>query len=157
METERMNVTMAVDPGVRKGYGVAIFSGSRLVGASMEKNMHTFLNYCEGVYNVTECVIEMPVVRATGQQKGRQSDIIDLAAATGIFMGMLSRCYTGVTLTVVYPEQWKRQIPKDIACSRIRERLTDEEVSSLPRRVTNDMLDAIGIGFWKFDRERALV
>jgi hypothetical protein len=158
METEeRINVTMSVDPGVTKGFAIALFCGSRLVAATMEKDIQLYLKYCQGMYNVTYCVLEIPVVRQTGQQKGRQTDITDLAIACGRLIGHLSEAYPNVKLECIPPEKWKKQIPKKIGNERVAARITDEELDILPKRMNSDILDAIGIGFWKYDRERALV
>lgn len=157
MEAQRVKVAMALDPGCRKGHGIALFIDGRVIWAGMVKDLSIAVLSWVHTYQVTDLIIEIPVVRQTGQQKGSQKDIIDLALAAGTAVGKIVMAWPTCQVEEVVPEKWKRQIPKDIACHRIKERLTAVEKSCLPAKLTNDILDAIGIGFWKFDRERALV
>ena len=155
---QRINCGLAIDPGGRaKGNAVSLFAESSLFRTDMVRDFPGYIHALSSSYNVHSMLVEMPVVRQTGQQKGRQSDIVDLAVEVGRVIATVAQYFPDCIILTVKPEEWKRNIPKTIGCKRILERLTEEEKSVLPARASTDILDSIGIGFHVFDRSRALV
>lgn len=144
---------IAIDPGLSKGLGWALFTlgDGRLVRAGFERGRDAFRKL-PIVPTVIEGALELPVVRSTGYQKGRQSDIIQLAVVVGQIRG----AYPHVRWQEVTPEQWKKQIPPKIADQRVRERLTKEELTCV-QVFRPDVWAAIGLGFHCFSKHRALL
>lgn len=152
-------VTLSVDPGV-KGCGVAVWDSGILQHAayvrrygdtrctSMSDTIAGFIP----VWKLGGLIIEMPRVYQGAKQKGDPNDLIELAAVVGAICSE----FTGYPTTILYPQDWKRQIPKPekgkeyIVETRVRKRLLDEELAriKLPRaaKLKLDVWDAIGIG-----------
>jgi hypothetical protein len=147
---------IGIDPGVTKGNAYAIFEDKRLFAAGMTKDLYKTLQ--ELGLEFTEAAIEVPVVRPLKYQKGRQKDIVDLAVAAGKAQAIITIFGhpTDFCCSTFSPETWKGQLPKKIACSRILKSLTWEEQAVLPKKYTDDVIDAIGIALYMVDPERAL-
>jgi hypothetical protein len=152
----RLCVGMSVDPGVHKGHGVALFCGNRLVEARMVRDLSTYLDHVRASFDIHTLIVELPVIRQTARQKGRQSDIVNLSVAVGKVIAQVCQVFPAVQIVQVKPEEWKGQLPKRVGVERVRGRLAAEELEMLPLRPTTDVFDAIGIGFHAFDRARAL-
>lgn len=156
MKKKKERRSLACDPGVTKGHAIAVFDDVCLESVQMVQDFGKWATEFSKDFEVDELALELPVVRQARLQKGRQSDIVNLAAAAG---GVVSTCillWPDCAATMYKPEEWKGQLPKKIACDRIKDRLTIMEKLRLPKRLSHDMLDAIGIGFHCFDRARSL-
>lgn len=133
----------SVDPGVHR-CAVALWAGNGLRGVGWWTK-----GDCKGSLPL---VIEVPQVYGTRSQKGRQSDIVDLAVAAGMCASALaSPTYTS-SVYMVRPMTWKGQVPKRIHQQRILDSLTPYEISQIPEGGRKDTLDAIGIGLWALGR-----
>ena len=102
---------------------------------------------------ISTVAIEKMQVYDSAQQKGRQSDLIDLSICTGAVM---FGCKNFVSSFVLYtPAEWKKQVPKKVMEDRIKKKLTDEEKSyvNLPARYkAHNVYDGIGIGLFHHGR-----
>lgn len=152
----KLKRTLACDPGVTKGHAIAIFDGLHVERVEMVKDFNQWAKAFAFDHDVLELAMEMPVVRRTSLQRGRQSDIVNLASSAGGVMGICSLIWPNCTIIVYKPEEWKGQLPKKVGCERVKSRLTASELSGLPKRISHDLLDAIGIGFRAFDPSRRL-
>lgn len=156
---------LCVDPGLR-GCGVAEFENEKLVKAGYVKNpvggrgyvahaamgeaVHEMFDYW--LYDLV--LIEHPrIYPGSQQQKGDLNDIVDVAAVGAA----VATCFVSVVSTV-FPSDWKGQVPKQKMLARIKAAILPEElhrVQQTNKSDTEDILDAIGIGFWKLGRINA--
>jgi hypothetical protein len=145
---------VSCDPGVNKGHGVAVWSGGKLVRAYLMPRDGMIVE----ADPAATLAVEIPVVRDTSLQKGSQKDITNLAIAAGMLIGRHQRSFASVV--EVYPEQWGGQVPAHIKFERILQRLTPEERNCIEKpalkKLNEDVLAAIGIGFLIFSPDRAL-
>jgi hypothetical protein len=184
-----MSYAVSIDPG-KLQCGVAIFSEKRLISAILAKNLinkpgedgpAVWVNTAKAVWEaivwsggtngptgvihlcqrIGTLVLEVPVVRKAGLQKGSQDDVLTLAGVDGAIASLLSdmqsndelvsSCYRHELQVKHYkPEQWKGQAPKAVMCARIMDRLTPDEKKSIdptvPKSLLSNVHDAIGIG-----------
>jgi Holliday junction resolvasome RuvABC endonuclease subunit len=152
----RTKYVIGIDPGVTKGFGYAVFKNRTLILAGMTKDLY---KTCKDMdIEFEEAAIETPVVRPLKYQKGRQKDIVDLAIAAGKAQAIVTMFghETDFCCITFSPETWKGQLPKKIACARVLAALSEEEKAVLPKKYTDDVLDAIGIAMHSADSARAL-
>lgn len=135
---------IAIDPGVSKGYGYAVFKAGLLIKAGIAGTV--FKLPTEGVI---EGVIEIPVIR---RSTPRAKDITDLSISVGIVEGVHNK----VKWRRIPPEAWKGQLPKSISKERILARLHPFEIAIIQNRKRDDVWDAIGVGLFAFT-DRSLV
>lgn len=144
----------SVDPGCVKGHGVALWKENGELASAFLIPSEDPVIVWGGVL-----VIEIPVVRQTGLQKGSQRDIVNLALAAGKLIGTNSNRFQSVV--ELCPEQWAGQIPKDVKYKRILERLTEDEKASIDwpkqKALRMDVVEAIGIGLHIFSPARSLM
>lgn len=104
----------------------------------------------------TDCVLERPVVRnaASSGSKGDPNDVLLLGILCGAIA--LSQHRAGVRVTMIKPEEWKGQTPKDISVERSQARLAPSELArvKLPtaKGLAHNVWDAVGIGLWATGR-----
>jgi len=162
-----VNTLIAIDPGVRNA-GCAVFVGGQLAEAVLfapldgadhfkgEAVARLFRWYLEprAHLRLEAAICELPQVYSTAQQKGRQSDLIDLAVVCGA-IGQVASDH-GLPTRFINPRVWKGQTPKDITTARAQVELTpDERVRvKLPKQgsLHHNVWDAIGIGLWGVGR-----
>ena len=133
----------SVDPGVHR-CAVALWAGNGLRGVRSWTR--------GGALGYLPIVIEVPQVYDTRGQKGRQSDIVDLAVAAGMCASALAGPTYASSVYMVRPMIWKGQVPKKIHQQRILDSLTPAEITVIPETGRKDTLDAIGIGLWALGR-----
>lgn len=169
MEIEKVTFRISCDPGcARKGYAFAFFVHEpskplRLNHCGMASSLTDFLSDFVSFNNdLTHFAMEIPVVRQTAHQRGSQKDIVNLAIAAGKVLGEAKMKFPDCTIQEVLPEQWKGQLPKEIANMRTFNALRKDEKEAFEsgeykKSNANDVLDAIGIGLHHWDRQRALI
>ena len=147
---------IAIDPG--KVTGFAEFDdpyGSSLLRRATVCTEEECLMLIENVAPIRQgksagdCLIEIPQVYPGQQQKGDQNDLIKLAVMVGRYSDRATAC--GFRVTLVKPRAWKGQLPKDVCWRRVRETLTQDELTrlkKLPKSRAHNMHDAIGLGTW---------
>lgn len=159
---------ISIDPGVR-GCGCAYWEDGLLKAATyvkargdgqgqraqawlpMAKAVSEWAMSTVGGLGSPICVIELPRVYPGARQKGDQNDLIELAAVVGAIVAMLD-----VLTAVMYPYEWKGQVPKKIHHERAKKRLSAEELSTvtLPsaKGLQHNVYDAIALGLVHLDR-----
>lgn len=156
---------VAIDPGVR-GCGIAKFcvETKELYEAFYLPNPMAKGDDYEAVYSmasavfgkstdITEGIIECPMVYSASKQKGRQSNILALAGVSYATSTLLFDY--GITCQKVLPYEWKGQVDADIMLKRIEKRLNGIEIlaiRSCAQRLRHNVIDAIGIGLYKLGR-----
>jgi hypothetical protein len=149
---------VSVDPGLRS-CGVAYWKEGVLQAAqlvlgdkkardaaawrAMTDNLHHEVLDFTG----SPVAIEFPQVYRYG--KGDPNDLLQLAVIVG-------GCFSWTDNLHVYrPREWKRQVPKNIMCQRIQDRLTEEErrrVALPVPSLAHNVWDAVGIGLHHLGR-----
>lgn len=140
---------MSVDPGVRK-CGVAVWRSGALVRAYTTAEAPEgevppeLLELPSDAVWVVETPRSYPVLRVTHR------DVARLRSAAFA----IETAVQPSTWRVVYPADWKGQMPKRVCRERIRGRLAPEELDCVAGRVTHDAWDAVGVGLWALGRFR---
>lgn len=137
---------MAIDPGVKKS-GWALFDEEGYLVQCEHQDNESFEEWLERT--AYETVIEMPRVYGGRSTRGDTQDLLNLSYQVGRF-SMLA----GYT-TLVHPQTWKGQLPKDVCARRVLSRLAEEERARIPKLAKSrlhNVLDAIGIGMWRLGR-----
>ena len=160
-----MSCLLAVDPGIR-GSGIAVFNHGTLVHASYVRSTRAhgdgpaevlamaqaIMTRCTNHFlAVTEIVVEWPQVYRAGKLKGDPNDLLPLAAVAGALAAIKS----GAISSRYRPNEWKGQLPKDVANARVLARLTAFEhptIESTPKPHLHNVIDAIGIGLHHLGR-----
>lgn len=161
---------LAVDPGIARP-GLAVFEDGTLIIADTVKpptdgdiverafsaaSMIVACAYAT-THPIRELVVEWPQAydaRKGKSKPGANQAIIPLA---GVCVGV-AMLIPGARKRSFLPSQWKGQIPKrstdgkNIVKSRVLARLTDDERSIVPKRLSHDGYDAIGIGLHALGR-----
>lgn len=154
---------LTLDPG-KKEAGVALWEDGSLVDAWLtrakkERAEQLTWHYAtaQQVYeDITErghridtistFVGECPEVYPGKHQKGRQSDVVELALVTGAVGALVQP----ETITIYLPKEWKRNVPKEIVEKRVNRRLYDEEKERIEwckaTTLWHNIYDGIGIG-----------
>ncbi len=157
--------TLALDPGIR-GCGVALFAEGRLVACDYVKNPVTKGDDFDAIVAMGravrdwrwvgatmlgsghgfDLVAEYPRIYTAAKSKGDNNDLLPLVgvgAAVATFASSAVR---------VFPDTWKKQLPKDVCHARIRSRLDAGELVLLEaaakraKSLAHNMVDAVGIG-----------
>lgn len=164
---------LAIDPSIAET-GWAVFAMGELRGAGLAHlppswRLKTRAERCDamartiragalgvGCQHPGDCVIEMPVVRniLSAGSKGDPNDLILLAVLCGAIAH--DQLVSDARVTLVKPEEWKGQTPKDITTERAKSRLSPSEIArvQLPSAagLAHNVWDAIGIGLWAIGR-----
>lgn len=151
---------IAIDPGVSKGHGIALFHGSALQWARIGaiEDVH--------VIGAHKAIIEFPVAPNGRASRGDTNDLLDLCFEIGRVFQYLHG--NGVSPRKVLPVEWKGSIPKEVSFRRVWKELTPRERENVfipgPARVkldkgqnigkslAGDVLDAVGLGLWQVGR-----
>ncbi len=159
---------MAIDPGVRHA-GISYWKDSKLVEALLIRHKHGYVDLAQLVFNHTymsghhrrldEIIIEKPRAYSEhAKQKGDQNDLIELAIAIGQMSALLLQGTTEITLLYYYPDEWKKQMPKEVTTKRIKSALSSEEMAvvDLPtsKKLQFDVWDGVGIGLYHVRKQR---
>lgn len=155
-----MSRVVAIDPGLRY-CGVAVADSDRLVACALVANPDKQGRNPEAWASMAKAVrgwamlhgpfararSETPQVYQPGHHGGKRIDPSDLLQLQGV-VGALSMAFDG--LETVQPAQWKGQLPKEVCHTRIRARLSPEEIAILDGCVCaaslkHNVADAVGI------------
>lgn len=150
---------VSVDPGLR-ACGVAYWTPSGLLvsakliesdyeGPKLETAVWRMVNAVnfDDAFASAKLVAEIPQVYRGSRLKGDPNDLISLALVVGGISGNALKYYR--------PREWKGQVPKNVMISRIKSKLTREELKNvrLPNKsLQHNVWDAIGIGLKYFAR-----
>ena len=101
-----------------------------------------------------------------GKSKARHSDILSLAQAAGVCLGLLAHCYPSL---LPKPKEWKGEVPKQTHQSRVLQKLHGDwtwekigsqkdgycnvtsapsHLSTLNKTAWKHVIDAIGLACW---------
>ena len=150
----------ALDPGLR-GCGTAWFDKTgKLMAVDYIRNTvktdtgpKAWAGYLEhGRCSADVFISEVPQVYRAGASKGDPDDLIQLAGVVGLFTGIIEADeYLGVK-----PREWKGQVPKDVHHARLIKTLSAEDLEKInaaaPPSLRHNVLDAVGIGKWWFQK-----
>lgn len=145
---EESMILTAIDPGVCTGW--AVFIGGQLQSAGVATNPD------DVPLPGGTAIIEQPQVYRGSKQKGDPNDLLKLAILVGVYKEKAQRIGARVELTT--PHKWKGNVPKDIHNERTLARLTEYErakLPALPKTQAHNMIDAIGLGLWFLEKEKA--
>jgi hypothetical protein len=146
---------LAIDPG-KHAIGLSVWDDGRLT-----RVLFVPVESWQGIavdlrdWAADEIVCEIPQVYRTGLQKGDQGDLIAVALVAGACLSCAA------VATAVRPQAWKGQVPKEIHNERVLKRVEREaasvfaELMKIPKTKRHNVIDAVGIGQWYFDRKRA--
>lgn len=156
----------AVDPGLR-GCGVALFEpviglawatylpNTMIDGRGPDRHSamaRKIAHHVAAMGGFKNLIVEFPRIYPKGP-RDRRSDPNDLLDVAGV-AGAVAALFENVLW--VFPQEWKGQVPKEVMNSRVKKRLTPEEL----RRITSvgaldhNTLDAVGIGLHLLGRLR---
>lgn len=146
---------LTIDPGVH-ACGCAIFARGRLVKAAYVKTndpntlAQAVVDFQTG-YFATHVAIERQRIYDGGRkQKIDLNDLLDLSRV----VGRLEERYRSWPAQLIYPQDWKGQVPKEIMTKRIQRALTPDEMAVIVSAGSKDhnTFDAIGIGLFVLGR-----
>ena len=151
---------LSIDPG-KHNVGWALFDEGELKdcgllqGKDSKKITSNVKEYFTRFGKVDDIVVELPQVYQQHKWKGDPNDLIMVA-----FMAGFSTAWVDAdVVTLVRPHDWKGSVPKSISNQRIMDRLRTKELNlfnekrnGIARSVLHNMIDAIGIGFWRTGR-----
>jgi hypothetical protein len=148
---------LTFDPG-KTVVGWAYFRSRRLddCGLFYTQDWAISMNWLRVALPFSRVLIESQQIYAQRLQKGRQSDLIDVAHVAGAIFGVFGG---RSPIDFVLPHTWKGNVPKKIMLERISKKLEAQEKAIfdskiVPRKLRHNILDAIGIGLWKSGRLR---
>lgn len=161
-----MRFITGIDPGKSKGLAYAVVDTERkrlhkcgiVTAPTLAEQGHRLAQDLLGFGRV-HAVCELPIWHKPKPSDPRfinPNDLIALAASGGVAVGVMAS--VGCTSEFVYPHDWKGQRPKDVHNRYVRNLLSVEEAemflhSFSTKALQNDVLDAIGIAFWKVGRK----
>jgi hypothetical protein len=137
----------------RTGHGTIVGRGNRLITRAIE--VGRTIQRCYGLVPPTPCdraIGEKPLltahrpVNSSPDVVQRGNDLIQTAIRLGIY---LEACGTE-SIRLVYPGQWKGQVPKDIHLKRTLAKLTPAERANVEN--DHNAIDATGLLLWGIGR-----
>lgn len=132
---------LAVDPGLGKKLGWAVFVAGQLVQAG--NGDLAAIQFCE-------CsVIEQPTVYSHGTKKVDPKDLISIALAGALFAG--AHTIAGAPMWRYEPRTWKKQLPKDVHHRRAWPVLIPVELQIF-QSANEDARDAVCLGLFQLER-----
>jgi hypothetical protein len=156
-----MNYTLAIDPG-KHACGGALFFGTSLVKAAYLKGPEVVYEFwresAAAVAHPLNLILEQPMIYpGSAQQKGDLNDLLPLMLVDGQIIGLFQSRVGGFrqfSHRLVYPYEWKGQMPKAAMNKRVLKTLTETERSRIESVGAKDhnTLDAVGIGLWAVGR-----
>lgn len=145
-----MTDVLAIDTGERTGW--AYFRSGKLttVATCSHEEFFEIQWVAPGMPTSLNVQIEQPKFYPHGKNKTDVDDLLGLA----IKVGEMCRFFLerGIAPHLVFPHEWKGQLPKDVCQRRCEGKLSNEEKAVLPKRMSNHAWDAIGIGLWVHGR-----
>lgn len=188
---------LAIDPG-KLQCGVAIFKDQSLAHATLARNQidkpgtdgpRVYVNTARAVVSavmkaggtrndrpyliqsIGTLVLETPVIRKVGLQKGSQDDVLCLMGVDGAIAALISEwsedhdagiegrdTKRSMKIVGVTPEGWGDQVPKHIKNQRMLKRLSVDEHETIDPKVPPSLLhnvyDSIAIGLFHLGRYR---
>jgi hypothetical protein len=150
-----MSFIVGVDPGV-KWCGISMFEDGNLASAQLLEfdSDFTVARQLEGLFfheGISKVFCEKMQAYAPGQQKGDQQDLLSVNLVVGALKGVAETHVLGAPVHLIFPREWKGNVPKDVMLNRIMSKLSDEEkerIPKLPKSKLHNVIDAIGIGLW---------
>ena len=157
------NIVLGIDPGVNH-CGWAQLTPRGLVRCGLWR-LETMLlpdrcyqYYCHARSTPADLVVvEYPQVYQSRQQKGRQKDIVDLAAIAGaLIAGAKSQ---RIEVLIPTPAERKGNIPKEVEHARVLRalNLTESNVKKMarvPQHLLHNVLDAVCLAWWGAEKVR---
>lgn len=135
-----MTYVLSIDPGKQLSYGALSCDGDII---QAEPFPLSFARPCT-------IVGELPQVYQGGKSRSDPDDLIRLAYALGITVGVYEKYAEKIVL--LKPNEWKGQVPKDIMKQRIDALLSptekaviDEARWKVPPKKMHNIYDAVGI------------
>lgn len=102
--------------------------------------------------------VEKPKWYPPPNEKGKPNDLITLGTRAG--RAQERYLSLGCKVTMVFPDEWKGQEPKDVNHRRTLKKLTPSEASivaslcaGLSDKRREDVMDAIGILIWSLEKD----
>lgn len=142
---------IGIDPGVKK-VALAETSELKFNYGQLIRVQYDPPDKIEFDISEQDVWIEMPrIYPGSGQTKGDLNDLLDLS----VVVGQMSERARGLTWNVklIYPRDWKGNVPKAIMTTRILSKLTAEERSLIPTHAkAHNIVDAVGICLAKLGR-----
>jgi hypothetical protein len=146
-------VLLAIDPG-KRAVGWSLWTGEALYGAGYQPfdNLCVLRSWLVAKFP-SKIVIEKPQVYPGARAKGDPNDIVDLAIIVGACASILSDA------RVVYPGQWKGQVPKTVHHARAISKLGTIErdffvktLQDVHKTKQHNVYDAVALGLWALGR-----
>ena len=102
-------------------------------------------------------IVEYPQVYQGRQQKGRQKDIVDLAAIAGALISGAKSQRSEVLIPT--PSERKGNIPKEVEHARVLRSLTLDvsdikRMADVPQYLLHNVLDAVCLAWWGAQKAR---
>ncbi len=153
-------ILVSIDPGV-KACGVAVFKDGILISAKyVERKDRCPKALAAAVWDyVTEelprdcidlVIVERPRTYGGRASRGDTNDLLDLSIVVGALLVAIGGEYR-----LVYPADWKKQVPKEIMIARIKSKLSESELDNIifcRGSKMHNVWDAIGIGLFQLKR-----
>jgi Holliday junction resolvasome RuvABC endonuclease subunit len=128
-------------------YGVLHYKNTSSNWIERTENIVLQFNHLLDIYLLSEdtVVIEFPnfMQGSGGRMVAVRGDLVKLSVLTG----MLMTCILAhkATVQIVSPVEWKGQLPKWVAASRVR-KILKSRIGN--KKISEHAMDAIGIGLW---------
>ena len=129
----------SVDPG-KDHYAWALWDGTKLHSCGLERNVdHSQIGllYLVVQYLVIEKMVIYPGVRAEDP-----NDLLCVAFISGQISASFGK------YRLVEARTWKGQVSKEITKQRVIQILGSDPCAGMPKKDSNHVYDAIGIGLW---------
>jgi len=155
---------LSIDPGTMC-CGWAFWRDGKLVACGLSRTKETKIEERIRAHRfpatADSIVIEKPEVYRQRFWKGDPRDLVELAMVVG---GIIAKAPPNVEIQIVFPKEWKGQLPKDVSERRSLSKLSAAEKqvvekpkvfgepSTAPPSLLNNMMDATGIGLWALGR-----
>lgn len=150
---------VSIDPGIR-ATGVGVFEDKTLIASryvynssskglgpqesyTMARQIKTWLQGA-GYEFINVLAMEWPQVYPVS--KGDPNDLLPLCGVDAALVALLDA--PGLSVIHYLPMGWKGQLPKEVMCERIVQRLSPEERTLIHDvgHLTHNVIDSIGVG-----------
>jgi hypothetical protein len=135
------------------GSGTIVGRGNRLIAQAIEHGKEVQRRFsllhpmpCDRAIGEKPLLTQHRPVNSSPDIITRGNDLIQTAIRLGVY---LEACQTS-DATLVYPGQWKGQVPKDIHNRRVLAKLTPAERALVPN--DHNAIDATGLLLWALER-----
>lgn len=142
-----------LDPGNRTGW--AYFEGNELKACGVWSLKRMLSEQCAPPG--CRVVIEQPIVYTRKKSKAKPSSVVKLSITVGRLAAKFEA--RGCKVEYVFPVTWKGTVPKGVMNKRVQKEaaatencLISSAMSGRSKKPDHNMLDGIGIGFWKHRR-----